>query len=189
MRRHIPPGTWWWLRLAAARSRPGGWRSRRPRRTAERKAHAGAPVAGQAGFLRGDPNLVLRLRRKPLADSLLSDKNSLLSRQKFLRSHRDGCALGLVFNRGREAGTTPATTTAMCRVTTNGTAGSAIPHSANTANTATPPLRCLRYLRWPAALKMVSSETTGNPACLSFSPTRRQRIGFGSAACPGTPLG
>jgi hypothetical protein len=52
-----------------------------------------------------------------------------------------------------------------------------------------PQLLYLRYLRRPAALWIVSSETLGRPACLSFSPTRRNRIIFGTAAWSGTPLG
>ena len=56
-------------------------------------------------------------------------------------------------------------------------------HAANTA------MRFLRYLRRPAALKIVSSETPGSPSFLSFSPTRRYKFTFGSAACPGTPWG
>src|SRR6266545_1741280 len=56
-------------------------------------------------------------------------------------------------------------------------------HAANTA------MRFLRYLRRPAALKIVSSETSGRPSSLSFLPTRRHNFAFGSAACPGTPWG
>lgn len=62
-------------------------------------------------------------------------------------------------------------------------AGKATAHAANTA------MRFLRYLRRAAALKIVSSETSGNPSFLSFSATRRHKLAFGSAACPGTPWG
>ena len=59
-------------------------------------------------------------------------------------------------------------------------------HSANTANTAMP---YLRYLRRPAALKIVSSETPGRLSSWSFALTRRHRFAFGSVAWPGTPSG
>src|SRR5262249_44872326 len=57
------------------------------------------------------------------------------------------------------------------------------------ARTATTAMRLLRYLRRPAALKIVSSETLGSPSFLSFTPTRRHKVAFGTSACPGTPLG
>ena len=40
-----------------------------------------------------------------------------------------------------------------------------------------------------AALKIVSSETSGSPIFLGCSPTRRHKFTFGSAACSGTPCG
>jgi hypothetical protein len=67
--------------------------------------------------------------------------------------------------------------------------GEVIRHPANTANTAMPYLCHLRYLRRPAALKIVSSETFGSLASLSFALTRRHRFALGSVAWPGTPSG
>jgi hypothetical protein len=64
--------------------------------------------------------------------------------------------------------------------------GRAIPHSATTATSA---MRLLRYLRRPAARKIVSSDTSGSLDSLSFALTRRQRAAFGSVAWSGTPLG
>jgi hypothetical protein len=52
-------------------------------------------------------------------------------------------------------------------------------HSANTANTAMP---YLRYLRRPAALKIVSSETFGSLASLNFTLTCRHKLALGSEA-------
>jgi hypothetical protein len=51
---------------------------------------------------------------------------------------------------------------------------------------ATTAMRCLRYLRRPAARRMVSSETLSP---VSFSLTRRHKIWFGSVAWSGTPFG
>jgi hypothetical protein len=51
---------------------------------------------------------------------------------------------------------------------------------------ATTAMRCLRYLRRPAARRMVSSETLGP---VSFSPTRWHKFLFGSVAWSGTPFG
>src|SRR5882724_7437739 len=47
------------------------------------------------------------------------------------------------------------------------------------ARTATTAMRLLRYLRRPAALKIVSSETLGSSSFLSFTPTRRHKIAIG----------
>lgn len=47
----------------------------------------------------------------------------------------------------------------------------------------------LRYLRRPAALKIVSSETSVRPRSLSQPPTARQSITFETVAWSGTPLG
>jgi hypothetical protein len=41
----------------------------------------------------------------------------------------------------------------------------------------------LRYLRRPAALKIVSSETPGRLSSWSFALTRRHRFAFGSVSC------
>jgi hypothetical protein len=52
-----------------------------------------------------------------------------------------------------------------------------------------PQMPFLRYLRRPAALRIVSSETPGSRCSLSHSPTRLHSIAFGSVACVGTPWG
>jgi hypothetical protein len=58
--------------------------------------------------------------------------------------------------------------------------GEAAEHSATTAGAAMLYLPYLRYLRRPAARKIVSSETGGSLASLSFTPMRRHKFVLGS---------